>query len=273
MRDKYTDTIRIGKISSIDPAKGTAKVTFEDRDDIVTRDLTLDYTKTLEDYDYWMPDIGEVVRCFFDPEAPSRGYIVGSFSSDTRIPPIASKDKRYTLFKDKTLIEYDRELHTLTIKILAGGEKSIDIFTKSDIDTEIKEALNIILNNSSTDYRVHDDEDFAGKTSLKITVKGNEGKVNLVTTNVEHDKDTLELEIDGQTGDVEIKTTNFSTDNETTQINIKGQAGQIDLITKNKATGNERAFIKMDGVTANIEVQGYVTVTGSHTVSPTTIPE
>ena len=97
MRDKLTDAIRVGKISSIDPAKGTAKVTFTDRDDIVTRELPLLFTKTLKDYYYCMPDIGERVRCFFDPEAPSKGFVLGSFPSDTREPPIKDPDKTYVL--------------------------------------------------------------------------------------------------------------------------------------------------------------------------------
>ena len=144
MRDKYTDAIRIGIVSSIDPDKGTAQVTFEDRDGIVSRDLHLNFMKTLEDYYYCMPDIGERVRVFFDPEAPSRGYILGSFPSDTREPPIKDKDKTYVLFKDKTLIEYDRDLHKLTITIPATpqGDLSIDIFTESNIDTETNGEIN-----------------------------------------------------------------------------------------------------------------------------------
>jgi len=105
--------------------------------------LPLCYAKTSEDYDYFMPDIKEAVRCFFDPEAPSRGFILGSFPSDTRLPPIADKDKRYTLFKDKTLIEYDRELHTLTINIPKNGEKSIDTVVESDINIKTNGNVNI----------------------------------------------------------------------------------------------------------------------------------
>lgn len=143
MRDKLTDAIRIGKVSSIDPDKGTAQVTFEDRDGIVTRDLPLNFSKTLKDYYYCIPDIGERVRCFFDPAAPSKGYILGSFPSDTRLPPIKSKDKTYVLFKDETLVQYDRDQHTLTIKIPKGDKKSIDIFAESDINIETSGKINV----------------------------------------------------------------------------------------------------------------------------------
>ena len=144
MRDKYTDSIRIGIVSSINPDKGTAQVTFKDRGGIVSRDLHLNFIKTREDYYYCMPDIGERVRCFFDPEAPTKGYIPGSFPSDTREPPIKDKDKTYVLYKDQTLVEYDRALHTLTIKIPEGGAKSIDVFAESDIDVRTNGEVNVI---------------------------------------------------------------------------------------------------------------------------------
>ena len=143
MRDKLTDAIRVGIVSSIDPDKGTAQVTFKDRDGIVSRDLPLNFAKTMHDYYYCMPDVGERVRVLFDPEAPSRGYILGSYPDDKRIPPIKDKDKTYTLFKDGTLIEYDRALHTLTVTIPEGGAKSIDIFAESDINVETNGYVNI----------------------------------------------------------------------------------------------------------------------------------
>ena len=136
MRDKFTDTIRIGIVSSINPEKGTAKITFPDRHDIVSRDLPVVVPCTLEDKWYYMPDVGERVRVLFDPEAPTRGCILGSYYDDKRIPPVGDKNKAYVKFKDETLIEYDRELHKLTIHIVAAGEKSIEIKAESDISVQ-----------------------------------------------------------------------------------------------------------------------------------------
>ena len=172
MRDKLTDAIRIGKVSSINSDKGTAKVTFTDRDDIVTRELPILFTKTSKDYYYCMPDIGERVRCFFDPEAPSKGFILGSFPSDTREPPIKDENKTYVLFKDETLVEYDREIHKLTIKIPAHGEKSIDIFSESDINVETNGNINVKV---AKDISIGSAQNISIKANanLDITINGN----------------------------------------------------------------------------------------------------
>jgi hypothetical protein len=135
------------------------------------------------------------------------------------------------------------------------------------------------------------------KETIKINIDGNEGKINLVTTNTEKDtdtisaeihgqkgtmlvktqhienkKETLALEVDGDNGKVDFTSKNYETDKETTKISVDGKEGKLDLITKNKDTGNETAYIKMDGKAKTIDVQGYVTVKGSHSVTPTVIP-
>lgn len=172
MRDKYTDSIRIGIVSSINPDKGTAKVTFEDRGGIVSRDLHLNFMKTLEDYYYCMPDVGERVRCFFDPEAPTKGYILGSFPSDTRMPPIKNKDKTYVLYKDKTLVEYDRALHTLTVRIPKGGAKSIDIFAESNINVKTNGEINVTTAKDINVLSAHNINVTANE-NMTINVAGN----------------------------------------------------------------------------------------------------
>ena len=136
MRDKFTDVIRVGIVSSIDPIKGTAQVIFEDRANMVSGDLHIISPCTLEDKYYYMPDIGERVWVMFDPEAPSKGCILGSYYADNRLPPIGDKNKAYIKFKDDTILEYDRELHKLTIHVASGGEKSIDIVAESDISVQ-----------------------------------------------------------------------------------------------------------------------------------------
>ena len=151
MRDKYTDSIRIGIVSSIDPEKGTAKITFKDRDDIVSRELPVVVPCTLEDKWYYMPDIGERVRVLFDPEAPTRGCILGSYYDDVRKPPEHDGSNiQYALFKDETLVKYDRRLHKLTIKIPQDGGISIDVFAKSDIHVETGQNLNVTVAENTT---------------------------------------------------------------------------------------------------------------------------
>ena len=178
MRDDYTDAIRIGKVSSIDPEKCTAEVTFEDRDDIVSYHLPIMVPCTLKDKWYYMPAVEERVRVLFDPEAPSRGVILGSYYADNRLPPFDDENKVYVLFEDKTLIEYDKELHKLTIHIEAAGEKSIDIVAESDISVKTNgnitvEAAKNIKVEAAKDVEVDADNiTLTGKTSISLVVGG-----------------------------------------------------------------------------------------------------
>jgi len=162
MRDKYTEAIRIGIVSSIYPERGTAKVTFPDRHDIVSRELPVVVPCTLKDKWYYMPDVGERVRVLFDPEAPSRGCILGSYYDDVREPPEHDEANiQYVLFKDETLIKYDRKHHKLTITIPKANpeEVSIEVTTAIDINVLCKRDINItterdIIVESARDIKV-----------------------------------------------------------------------------------------------------------------------
>ncbi|MCL2392627.1 MAG: hypothetical protein FWC66_08520 [Oscillospiraceae bacterium] len=144
MRDKHSDMLRVGKVSSIDYEHCTVQVVFEDRHDIVSGDLHIVVPFTLKDHAYYMPDIDERVVCLFDPSAPTEGYIMGSCYADTRMPPIQNEDKRYLKFKDETLIEYDRDNHKITIHIPTEGDVSIEIVTASDINITTDKDINVL---------------------------------------------------------------------------------------------------------------------------------
>ena len=136
MRDKYTDGTRVGLVSSIDETRCTAQVCFQDRKAIATRDLHIVVPFTLADKSYYMPSIGERVLCLFHPEAPTKGWIIGSYYADNRLPAFGDRNKAYTLFEDMTLIEYDKSLHKLTIhvpNVSKEGDKSIEISTAGGI--------------------------------------------------------------------------------------------------------------------------------------------
>jgi len=250
MRDKYTDTIRIGIVSAIFPERGTAKVTFPDRDDIVSRELPVMVPCTLEDKWYYMPDVGERVRCLFDPEAPSRGLIMGSYYDDTRVPPFGNKNKAYVFFKDKTLIEYDRELHLLTVHIPSKGDRSVGVFTADDIEVESLEAINATSIDGLRQFRVHDEAQGrpdAGKVSIKIKTVGNDGTISLVTTNTINEIDTFDIKINGQEGWIEMQTMNHEEDKPVVHYKFDGQRGDIDATARNFTTDNRTIHLNVDG--------------------------
>lgn len=114
--------IRIGEVSSIDPAKGTARVVFDDEDSLVSYDLAVLQRNTFKNHDYAMPDVGEDVLCIFLPNGEEDGFIVGSFYAGEVTPPENDGNKRTVVFDDESKITYDRSAHTFLLEI---GETTI----------------------------------------------------------------------------------------------------------------------------------------------------
>lgn len=90
MFDNHTEVpqfIRVGKVSSINRNNCTARVFFEDRDDVVSHDLRVIVKNTMNKKDYWLPDVDEQVVCIFLPNGEETGFIIGSVYSDVDRPP------------------------------------------------------------------------------------------------------------------------------------------------------------------------------------------
>lgn len=111
------DNFKIGEVSSIDPARCTARVIFDDENSMVTYDLPIMQRNSLGNRDYQMPDIGEDVLCLFRSDGFEDGVIIGSFYAGDVEPPETTADRRTVVFKDGTRICYDRASHTLTVTI------------------------------------------------------------------------------------------------------------------------------------------------------------
>jgi phage baseplate assembly protein V len=104
---------KTGIVTSINPSKCTARVKFEDSDDLISAELQIVARGSFKNKDYWMPKVGEHVFCTFTRE--KKGYILGSLYSEDSAPPVTDGNKRHTSFDDGTSIEYDTNTHTLSI--------------------------------------------------------------------------------------------------------------------------------------------------------------
>lgn len=118
----------MGIVTKLDPDKSKARVEFKELDEIVSNWLSVLVKKSLNDKDYWMPDINEHVVCLLD-EYGEEGVILGSVYSDKDTPPISSKDKWHKTFKDGTVIEYDREENKLLIDVKGTIEIKNPLYT------------------------------------------------------------------------------------------------------------------------------------------------
>lgn len=115
--EKLNGLIRIGEVSSVDYANGTARVVFDDDDSIVSNDLQVLQKNTLQNQDFVMPDVGEDVVCLFLPSGTEEGFILGSVYAGEVTPPESSGNKRTVVFADGTKVSYDRAAHELKVEI------------------------------------------------------------------------------------------------------------------------------------------------------------
>jgi phage baseplate assembly protein V len=105
--------IRYGIISEIDPAKGVARVKFEE-DDIVSDWLRISVPNTSENKDERWYDLNEPVWCIMDEHAET-GVIGGSYYHEGNTPPIGDPNKRAVTFSDGTKVVYDRATSLLEV--------------------------------------------------------------------------------------------------------------------------------------------------------------
>ena len=84
MQGKLNNLIRTGIVSSMNGAQATVRVTFGDKDDLVSADLPV---LQQGNGSYWMPVKGDQVVCLFLANGLEQGFCLGSFYSNPQPPP------------------------------------------------------------------------------------------------------------------------------------------------------------------------------------------
>src|SRR5699024_6698035 len=92
LAEKMDSILRVVIIPSIDPVAGTAHVAYKDRSNLLSYDLPVLTKNTVDNKDYWMPDINEQVLCIFLPIGLEAGFIIGGFYSKNVKPPASTED-------------------------------------------------------------------------------------------------------------------------------------------------------------------------------------
>lgn len=137
--------LQLGKISSVDYKKSTARVEFDDTPGIISKPLKVLTDHTNTERNYSMPSIGENAVCIFLPHAPSMGFILGSYSSEKNLPEDSGKMK-YIIFPDGTKIKYNFETHLLEIDCVGDvdikGANNVNISSKNIVITTDKLTIN-----------------------------------------------------------------------------------------------------------------------------------
>lgn len=125
--NQLKNIIRVGRVSSVDGKTCTARVTFPDKDDLVSADLPILQmgSKNLEGY--WMPAVDTQVLCLFLPNPAgkgiNKGFILGAFYSTADPPPEKNTETWCQKFPDGSYIRVENgtiEIHGASaIKITA----------------------------------------------------------------------------------------------------------------------------------------------------------
>src|SRR5690606_14646915 len=101
--------IRVGQVNSVDPGKGTVRVLFEDKDNLISDDIPL------LNFEYNMPKVGDQVLCVFLGNGLDQGFCLGSFYSEISPPPANNKDIFMKKLDEDTKIEYNKQTKSLKV--------------------------------------------------------------------------------------------------------------------------------------------------------------
>lgn len=123
--------VKVGQVSSIDPEKGTVKVTFPDKDDIVSDDIPM------LNFEYHMPDIEDQVWCLFLGNGLEAGVCLGKSYSEKTLPPANDKDLYKKQIDENMYIQYHKKTKIFNMKV-EGVEIEVN---KGKVNIKAEEVL------------------------------------------------------------------------------------------------------------------------------------
>lgn len=156
MQNIINNIVRVGRVSSVNPAACTVRVAFDDKDNLVSFDLPVIVPQTLKNKDYILPDVGEHVVCLFLPNGLAQGFCLGAIYSAEDVPPASDANKRVIQFEDGTRIEYDRTEHILTINAVGP----VNIIAAGNVNV----TGDVVADGISLKNHVHPENDSGGPT-------------------------------------------------------------------------------------------------------------
>jgi len=105
------DLFRVGRVSSQNGPKGTVRVTFPDKDDLVSGELPVIVIGSHGTKEYHIPEVGTQVLCCFMPNPSGRGmndgFVIGGFYSEGDLPEETDPKVRCIKLPDGCYIKFD----------------------------------------------------------------------------------------------------------------------------------------------------------------------
>ena len=117
MESELKFNVKIGTVSAVYPERHTARIVFEDLDDMVSDELPVLVSAASKNNFYILPDVGESVVCIFllNSAQEGAGFIIGSFYNDVNKPKVNNQEKCRLDFGDGSFFEFDRSSGSLNI--------------------------------------------------------------------------------------------------------------------------------------------------------------
>lgn len=158
------ETIRVGRVSSIDYAKGLVSVTYPDQDGSVTKPFPM-----LSEW-YGMPNIGDLVMVLHLSNGAEAGLVLGRYWNDKNVPKESGAGLfRMDLNRDGTAyIKCSGTTITILGNITLNGNLTVngDVTVKGDItaDGTITASVDVVSGGISLKNHTHTG-DSGGSTS------------------------------------------------------------------------------------------------------------
>nr|WP_308611722.1 phage baseplate assembly protein V [uncultured Dialister sp.]DAP87065.1 MAG TPA: baseplate assembly protein [Caudoviricetes sp.] len=110
--------VRVGIVSSVNGPACTARVTFPDKDNMVSAELPVLQLGSYGTKGYCVPEVNTKVVCLFLPNPSGNGmnagFIIGAYYSGEKPPAESDASVRSVRFPDGSLIQYDNGTITIS---------------------------------------------------------------------------------------------------------------------------------------------------------------
>ena len=127
------DIFRIGKVSSVNGKNCTVRVTFPDKDNMVSDELPVIVIGSYGTKGYWVPEVNMQVLCCFLPIISglglNKGFVLGGFYSVEDPPEETDPDVRCLKLPDGSYFRFDGngEIHIHASKHMILTAPRIDL--------------------------------------------------------------------------------------------------------------------------------------------------
>lgn len=115
---RLANVVQLGTVCEADYKKARVKVKIGQ---VVTGWLPWVTGRASHDITWWSPEIGEQVVILSPSGEMNQGVIIAGIYQQSYPAPEQTPDIQKTVYKDGTVVEYNRESHCMTVNVNPGG--------------------------------------------------------------------------------------------------------------------------------------------------------